>query len=252
MLTKRVIACLDVDEGRVVKGVRFAGLRDVGEPAEMAVAYEALGADEIVLLDISATTGARRTAMKTVAAVRERLSIPLTVGGGVRTVDDAQCLLSSGADRVALNTAAVERPAILGELSRRAGAQCVVLAIDAARRSDGDRWEVLSRAATQRTGLDALDWAQRGASLGAGEILLTSWDRDGTGAGYDLELISEVARLVRIPIVASGGASSAAHMSAAVEAGAEAVLAASLFHDGVMSIADVKQELSGRGIEVRR
>lgn len=252
MLTKRVIPCLDVREGRVVKGVRFSGLRDAGDPVALAEAYEAQGADELVMLDVSATPEGRATAVETVARVRGVLSIPLTVGGGVRRVEDAEALLGAGADKVGVNTAAVERPELLAELAGRVGVQCVVLAIDAARRRDGDGWEVVTRSGANRTGIDALDWARRGEGLGAGEILLTSWDRDGSREGYDLELLEAMSRAVRVPIVASGGADSAAHMVEALRAGADAVLAASIFHDGDTTVAGVKGELAAAGVEVRR
>lgn len=249
MLTSRVIPCLDVRDGRVVKGVRFQGLRDAGDPAERAALYEAQGADELVLLDVSATPEGRGNALQTVRAVRRVLGVPLSVGGGVRSVRDAEALLAAGADKVAVNTAAVERPALLAELARRFGRQCVVLAIDAARCGEG--WEVVTRSGAARTGLCALDWAAEAEGLGAGELLLTSWDRDGTREGYDLALLTAVARRVRVPVVASGGAATAADCAAALEAGASAVLAASLFHDGDLTVSDLKTELRGRGLEVR-
>lgn len=253
MLTKRLIPCLDVRAGRVVKGVRFAGLRDAGDPVEQASRYERDGADEIVVLDVSATPDGRSTALETVRLVRASLSIPLTVGGGVRRVEDALALLEAGADKVAVNTAGVERPEILAELAQRVGVQCVVLAIDAARREPPDAgWEVVTRSGTRRTGLDAVEWAARGAGLGAGELLMTSWDRDGTHEGYDVELLGAVCGRVGVPVIASGGASSAAHMLAALGAGADAVLAASIFHDGDTTVDRVKQELAAGGAEVRR
>ncbi len=251
MLTRRIIPCLDVRDGRVVKGVRFAGLRDAGDPVEQARRYEQQGADEIVILDVSATPEGRETGVDTVAAVRSVLSIPLTVGGGVRSIADAERLLAAGADKVGVNSAAVERPALLAELSRRVGAQCVVLAIDAARREGEPGWETVTRSGTHRTGLDAAEWAARSEALGAGEILLTSWDRDGTGSGYDLELLRAVSGATRLPIIASGGASGPAHMLEAFDAGAHAVLAASIFHDGVLSVTDVKLALAKGGTEVR-
>ena len=251
MLTKRIIPCLDVRDGRVVKGVRFSGLRDAGDPVEQAARYEAEGADELVVLDVSATPDARTTALHTVAAIRDALSIPLTVGGGVRSVSDAENLLAAGADKVGVNTAAVERPEILDELAARVGAQCVVIAIDAARRSDEQSWEVVVRSGTVRTGMDALDWARDAAARGAGEILLTSWDRDGTGDGYDTELLSAMSRRVELPLIASGGAAGVEHMADAFGAGADAVLAASIFHDRVMSVSEVKVGLSSAGVEVR-
>ena len=250
MLTKRIIPCLDVRDGRVVKGVRFSGLRDAGDPVERAAAYEAQGADELVMLDVSATPDGRDTARELVTRVRDAVSIPITVGGGVRSVVDAERLLLAGADKVALNTAAVERPPILRELAERAGRQCVVLALDAA--SHGEGWEVVTRSGRNRTGIDAVAWAMEAERLGAGEILLTSWDRDGTGDGYDLELLAAMSASVRMPIIASGGAADARHMGEAFGAGADAVLAASIFHDEQTTVADVKRELSASGVEVRR
>lgn len=257
MLTRRVIPCLDVRDGRVVKGVRFQGLRDAGDPVERALVYQEQGADELVLLDISATPEERSHGLETVRRVREVLSIPLTVGGGVRRVDDAGALLEAGADKVGVNTAAVERPELLAELSDRFGRQCVVLALDAARRISSavegapPEWEVVVRSGRERTGRDAVAWARRAAELGAGEVLLTSWDRDGTRQGYDCELIGAVSRGVRVPVIASGGADSAAHFIEAFEAGASAVLAASIFHDGDTTVGQVKGELRAAGVAVR-
>lgn len=250
MLMRRVIPCLDVRDGRVVKGVRFSGLRDAGDPAALAAAYEAQGADELVMLDVSATPDGRNTAVRTVESIRAVLSIPLTVGGGVRAAADAARLLQAGADKVGVNTAAVERPPLLRELADQFGRQCVVLAIDAARRGPG--WEVVTRSGKTRTGRDALSWAIDAAKLGAGEILLTSWDRDGTGTGYDLELIRAVARAVEVPVIASGGAATPADLTAALDAGADAVLAATIFHDGHWTVSGVKQELAATGVEIRR
>lgn len=250
MLIPRVIPCLDVRAGRIVKGVRFQNLRDAGDPAERAAAYENEGADEIVILDVSATTEERAASIDTVARVREAISIPLTVGGGVRTIDDASRLLDAGADRVSVNSAAVNRPELLAEIAGRFGVQCCVLAVDASR-SDGGGWRVLTRSGSTDSGLGVEDWAARGAALGAGEILLTSWNRDGTGAGYDLDLLRAVAKAAPIPIIASGGASTAAHMRDALDAGASAVLAASIFHDRVTTVADLKRELSSLGVSVR-
>ena len=252
MLTRRLIPCLDVRDGRVVKGVRFAGLRDAGDPVEQATRYERAGADELVMLDVSATSDGRGTALETVRALRAVLSIPLTVGGGVRKIDDALALLEAGADKVGINTAAVDDPETIRRLSTQVGAQCVVLAIDAARSAEDDRWVVVTRSGTNRTPLDAVEWARRGESLGAGEILLTSWDRDGTHSGYDLELLGAVCGSVRIPVIASGGASSAAHMAEAIEAGADAVLAASLLHDNKTTVCEIKNQLAACGVEVRR
>ncbi len=252
MLTRRIIPCLDVRDGRVVKGVRFQNLRDAGDPVEQARTYEAHGADELVILDVSATPEGRSTAVETVRSVRAVLSIPLTVGGGVRKVDDALALLAAGADKVGVNTAAVDRPEILRELAAMVGVQCVVIAIDAARVADGSAaWEVVTRSGTNRTGLDAVEWSRRAESLGAGEILLTSWDRDGSREGYDLELLRAVSSAVRLPVIASGGANSAGHMAEAFGAGADAVLAASIFHDKDTTVLDVKRELASAGVEVR-
>ncbi|MEI7658332.1 MAG: imidazole glycerol phosphate synthase subunit HisF [Phycisphaerae bacterium] len=252
MLTRRVIPCLDVRAGRVVKGVRFQGLRDSGEASELAARYEAEGADELVMLDIAATPEARSTAAETVAKVRRVLGIPLTVGGGVRAVQDAARLLDAGADKVALNTAAVLRPELLGECAERFGTQCVVVAIDAAHAtSEPPRWGVRVRSGEQGTAIDAVEWAVRAQAMGAGEVLLTSWDRDGTRAGYDLPLTAAVASAVRIPVIASGGAASPEHLLAALEVGADAVLAAGIFHEGLFSVGEVKRFLSSRGVEVR-
>ena len=249
MLTRRIIPCLDVSHGRVVKGVRFQGLRDSGDPAERAALYEAQGADEIVILDVSATPEGRGNQVETVASVRAKLGIPLTVGGGIREVRDAAALLEAGADKVSVNTAAVARPEILSELAIRFGVQCTVLAIDAALR-DG-RFEVLIKGGREGTGIDAVAWAREAVERGAGEILLTSWDRDGTREGYDLPLTRAVAEAVRVPVIASGGAASALHLAEAFAAGADAVLAASIFHDGETTVEEVKQDLRRRGIEVR-
>jgi len=251
VLTRRIIPCLDVRDGRVVKGIRFAGLRDAGDPVEQANRYEAQGADEIIILDVSATPEGRSTAVQTVQAVRAVLSIPLAVGGGVRTIDDALALLAAGADKVGVNTAAVDRPEVIRELADRVGTQCVVIAIDAARRTDGDGWEVVTRSGTNRTGIDAVGWARRAESLSAGEVLLTSWDQDGSREGYDSDLLRAVTSAVKLPVIASGGADSADHMAAAFDAGADAVLAASIFHDGDLTVLDVKRSLAGCGVEVR-
>jgi imidazole glycerol-phosphate synthase subunit HisF len=252
MLTTRIIPCLDVRDGRVVKGIKFQGLRDAGSPPELAEAYEAQGADELVLLDVSATPEGRETGLQTVREVRERLSLPLTVGGGLRRVEDAVALLESGADKVSMNTAAVEHPELLDELAARFGCQCTVLAVDAARDERG-RYEVITLSGRNRTGRDAIAWTREAVERGAGEILLTSWDRDGTREGYDLELIGLVAEAVSVPIIASGGADSPLHMAEAVRAGASAVLAASIFHYGETTPAELKQVLAERyGLEVRR
>lgn len=250
MAIVRIVPCLDVRDGRVVKGVRFQGLRDAGDPATQAAAYAAQGADEVVMLDVTATLEDRGARLRTVEAVRRALDVPLTVGGGIADRDQAQRLLGAGADKVAVNSAAVRRPALLGELARDFGCQCVVLAIDA-QGDDSGGWKVLTRSGRQSELLTAVDWAREGERLGAGEILLTSWDRDGTGAGYDLALIAAVRAAVAVPIVASGGGATPAHMAAAVAAGADAVLAASIFHDGVWTVGDLKRELAACGVEVR-
>ena len=249
MLARRIIPCLDVSHGRVVKGVRFQGLRDAGDPAERAALYEEQGADEIVILDVSATPEGRGNQVDTVRRVRARLGIPLTVGGGVRTAEDARALLEAGADKVSVNTAAVQRPELLGEIAERFGRQCTVLAIDAARR--GGRFEVLVKGGREGTGIDAVAWAEDGAARGAGEVLLTSWDRDGTRAGYDLDLTRAIAGAVRVPVIASGGAAGPEHLKEAFEAGADAVLAASIFHDGELTVADVKRALLDLGVPIR-
>lgn len=249
MLMRRVIPCLDVDGGRVVKGVQFQNLRDAGDPVELAQAYADQGADELVLLDVSATPDGRGHALATVAAVRRVLNIPLTVGGGVREIDDAAALLDAGADKVAVNTAATLRPSLLTEMAGRFGRQCTVLALDAGR-SD-HRWHVIVRSGRERAPLDAVDWAKQATAAGAGEILLTSWDRDGTGSGYDLELIWLISAAVSVPVIASGGARTAGHMAAALKSGADAVLAASILHDAHVTVGQLKTSLAGYGAEVR-
>lgn len=251
MLTSRIIPCLDIDNGRVVKGVKFANLRDAGDPVQQATRYEQDGADELVMLDVSATTTGRETALDTVRAVRRALSIPLSVGGGLRTVEHALALLRAGADKVGVNSAAVENPSLLRELADRVGAQCVVLSIDAAKREGGEGWEVVTRAGTHRTGIDAIEWAAGASSMGAGEILLTSFDQDGTRAGYDTELLRAVRAVTPLPVIASGGADNAKHMLDALSAGADAVLAASIFHDNDTTPNAIKEELRTSGIEVR-
>jgi cyclase len=256
-LAVRVIPCLDVDGGRVVKGVNFAGLRDAGDPVELAAAYDAEGADELVFLDITASSGGRETTYEVVRRTAEQVFIPLTVGGGVRTTQDVDRLLRAGADKVSLNTAAVARPELLAEAARRFGSQCVVLSVDArrARRGPsggpGSGFEVTTHGGRRGTGLDAVAWAARAAGLGAGEILLNSIDSDGTKAGFDLELIRAVRAAVTVPVVASGGAGELAHFPPAVEAGADAVLAASVFHFGQLRIAEVKDVLRAAGHPVR-
>ena len=250
MATVRIVPCLDVKDGRVVKGVQFQGLRDAGDPARQAAAYAAQGADEVVLLDVTATLEDRGARERSVQDVRRSLDVPLTVGGGITDLESARRLLGAGADKVSVNSAAVRRPQLLGELAREFGRQCVVLAVDA--QADGrGGWSVTTRSGRQREPLGVADWSRRGEELGAGEILLTSWDRDGTGAGYDLQLIAAVRAVVGVPIVASGGGATPRHMAAAVAAGADAVLAAGIFHDGVWDVADLKRELAALGVEVR-
>jgi cyclase len=250
MLMPRVIPCLDVDDGRVVKGIRFQGLRDAGDPVARAAAYADQGADELVVLDVSATPERRGHALETIRAIRRVLPIPLTAGGGVRSPEDAEALLRAGADRVAVNTAAVARPALLSALAERFGRQCCVLALDAARRDVG--FEVVIRSGRERTGRDAAAWAREAVARGAGEILLTSWDRDGTGEGYDLSLLAAVRAAVNVPIVASGGAADPRHLAKALDAGADAVLVASILHDGASTVGDLKAVLETLGFEVRR
>jgi cyclase len=250
-LARRVVPCLDVADGRVVKGVRFVDLRDAGDPVASAEAYDRAGADEIVFLDIGATHEGRETMREVVARTAERVFTPLTVGGGIRSVDDAHALLRAGADKVAVNSAAVADPTLLSRLGGNLGAQAVVLAIDARARPDGSGWEVVTHGGRKATGIDAVEWAARGASLGAGEILLTSMDRDGTLSGYDLPLTRAVVDAVGVPVIASGGAGTIDHLAEALEAGADAVLAASIFHDGVLALGEVRRGLAARGIPVR-
>ena len=252
MLLRRVIVCLDVDAGRVVKGRRFVGLRDVGDPVALAERYEAEGADEIVFLDISATAEGRETMWDVVRQTAERLFIPLTLGGGVRDVDDVARALRSGADKVSINSAAVERPAVLTESAARFGAQCVVASIDAKRRGSQDSWEVYVRGGRQATGLDAIAWAAECVERGAGEILLTSIDRDGSRAGYDVDLTRAVADRVGVPVVASGGAGRADDLVAAFRDGnADAALVAGILHDRETTVRDIKNVLADGGIPVR-
>lgn len=250
MLKRRIIPCLDCRDGRVVKGVRFAALRDAGSPSELAGLYEEQGADELVLLDVSATTEGRNNALQTVRAVRQRLSIPLTVGGGVRVTADAGTLLDAGADKVSVNSAAVQRPELISDIAGRFGSQCAILAIDAAATAN-KAWEVVTHSGSKRTGLDVIEWAKKAVALGAGEILLTSFDRDGTRQGYDLPLLKAVSSAVSVPVIASGGASTPEHLAEALQAGADAVLAASIFHDGDYTVAAVKDYLRARGYGVR-
>ena len=246
----RVIPCLDVDAGRVVKGVNFTDLRDAGDPVEMARVYDAEGADELTFLDITASSAGRETTYEVVRRTAEQVFIPLTVGGGVRTVADVDALLRAGADKVGVNTAAVARPEFLREAAHRFGSQCIVLSVDA-RRTRGGGFEVTTLGGRRGTGIDAVQWAADAQELGAGEILLNSMDADGTRAGYDLELIGAVRARVTVPVIASGGAGALADFAPAVEAGADAVLAASVFHFGQLRIPDVKAALAGAGLPVR-
>ncbi len=253
MPAKRVIPCLDVTEGRVVKGVRFQELRDAGDPAQLAATYDRMGADEIVFLDITASSDARRILLDAVARTAEEVFIPLAVGGGVRSVQDMGELLTHGADKVSVNTAALADPNLITRCAEVFGAQCVVLAIDARKREGSSGWEVFSHGGRRPSGRDAVEWAALGQRLGAGEILLTSMDNDGTHAGYDVELTKAVSEAVRLPVIASGGAGTARHMYDAMTAGgADAALAASIFHFGEASIGDVKRELAALGLEVRQ
>jgi len=249
VLTRRIVPCLDVAEGRVVKGVRFQGLRDAGDPVELARAYAERGADELVFLDITATRDDEPTAARLAEAVARAVAIPFTVGGGLRSVGDMRRVLDAGADKVAINTAAVRRPELVAEAAARFGAQAVVVAIDATRRAS--TWTVLVTAGTEPAGLDAVAWARRAAELGAGELLLTSFDRDGTKQGFDLDLLRAVCAAVRIPVIASGGAGTIEHFAEAFEAGAAAALAASLFHYDELSIPELKRGLAARGVPVR-
>jgi imidazole glycerol-phosphate synthase subunit HisF len=251
MLTKRIIACLDVDGGRVVKGVQFLNLRDAGDPAELAFAHSKAGADEIVLLDISATAEKRKTLLDTVRRTARELFIPFTVGGGVRTLDDASSVFDAGADKVSINSAALADPGVITCIAERFGSQAVIVAIDA-KRNNGGAYEAFARGGRTPTGRDAVVWAREAESRGAGEILLTSMDRDGTGKGFDCELTSAISDAVRIPVIASGGAGSARHFVEVFQEGrADAALAASILHYGVTELAKLKQELSSAGIPVR-
>ena len=253
MNVARVIPCLDVDAGRVVKGVNFVELRDAGDPVELAARYDAEGADELVFLDITASSDARDTIVEVVAHTADEVFIPLTVGGGVRSVEDARRLLRAGADKVGVNTAAVDRPELVAEIADEFGAQCVVVAIDArARRDGGQGWEVFTHGGRTPTGIDAVEWAARVASNGAGEILLTSMDRDGTKDGFDLDLTRAVSEACSVPVIASGGVGELQHMVDGIKVGkADAVLAASIFHFGEHSVAEAKAAMADAGIPVR-
>ena len=247
---KRVIPCMDVDAGRVVKGTRFLDIRDAGDPVELAAFYDREGADELIFLDITATSDKRATVVELARRAADDVFVPFTIGGGVREVADAQAVLDAGADKVAVNSAAVARPDVVGELAGVFGAQCVVLAIDAKRR-DGDGWEVYIAGGRTATGRDAVAWAREGTERGAGEILLTSMDRDGTQDGYDLELTRTISEAVDVPVIASGGVGGPEHMVDGLAAGADAVLAASIFHYGRYSVGDVKARLAEAGVPVR-
>jgi len=249
MLAKRIIPCLDVKDGRVVKGVNFVGLRDAGDPVEIAARYDAEGADELTFLDITASHEKRPILLDVVRRTAETVFMPLTVGGGVRELADIRALLNAGADKVSINTAAVARPEFVREAAERFGTQCIVVAVDAKQRGEG--WEVFTHGGRTATGLDALDWARRMESYGAGEILLTSMDRDGTRLGYDLALTAAIARAVRVPVVASGGVGILDHLYEGLQAGADAVLAASIFHYRECTIGQVKRYLAERGVAVR-
>lgn len=253
MFTKRIIPCLDVNNGRVVKGVNFVNLKDAGDPVEIACAYDRAGADEVVFLDITATSDARETVVDMVREVAKKVFIPFTVGGGIRTVDDFKALLREGADKISVNSAAINRPELIAEAAEKFGSQCVVVAIDARRRPDGSGWNVYKNGGRIDTGMDAIEWAKQAHRLGAGEILLTSMDCDGTKAGYDVSLTGQVAGAVSIPVIASGGAGTKEHFYDALTAGgADAALAASLFHYKELEIADLKAYLAGRGVSVRQ
>ena len=252
MLSKRIIPCLDIDKGRVVKGVNFINLVDAGDPVEIAKAYDKIGADEIVFLDITASSDGRKTAVDILHRASEQVFIPLTVGGGIRSADDFRELLSAGADKIAVNSAAIRNPALITEASVKFGAQCVVLAVDAKRNAAG-AWDVYLNGGRVNTGLDAVEWIKKAVSLGAGEVLLTSMDKDGTKSGYDIELTRRAAEAVNVPVIASGGAGKMQDFADVLTEGkADAALAASLFHFGEIEMKDLKEYLAARGIPVRR
>ena len=253
MFTKRIIPCLDVNNGRVVKGINFINLRDAGDPVEVAAAYDKAGADEVVFLDITASSDNRGTVVDMVRKVAEKVFIPFTVGGGIRTVDDFKALLREGADNISINSSAINTPELIGNAADKFGSQCVVVAIDARRREDGSGWNVYKNGGRIDTGLDAVEWAMKANQLGAGEILLTSMDCDGTKAGYDIELTRMIADNVSIPVIASGGAGTKEHFyDALTEGHADAALAASLFHYKELEIMDLKNYLADKGVSVRR
>lgn len=252
MFTKRIIPCLDVHNGRVVKGVNFVNLKDAGDPVEIAAAYDKAGADEVVFLDITASSDARNTVVDLVRRVAENVFIPFTVGGGIRTVEDFKVLLREGADKISINSSAINRPELISEAADKFGSQCVVVAIDAKRRADGSGWNIYKHGGRIDTGLDALEWAENVNRLGAGEILLTSMDCDGTKAGYDIELTRRIAEIVSVPVIASGGAGTKEHFYEALTEGkADAALAASLFHYKELEINDLKRYLSDKGVSMR-
>ncbi|GLR68027.1 imidazole glycerol phosphate synthase subunit HisF [Acidocella aquatica] len=250
MLKLRVIPCLDVKDGRVVKGVNFVSLRDAGDPVEQAVVYDAAGADELTFLDITASSDNRDTILDVVSRTAEKVFLPLTVGGGIRSTGDMRRLLLAGADKCSINSAAISRPELVAEAARKFGSQCVVVAIDA-RQSAPDKWEVFSHGGRTNTGLDVIEWAKQMESLGAGEILLTSMDRDGTGKGFDLELLRRICAAVRLPVIASGGVGTLQHFVEGAQAGATGLLAASVFHFGQFTITQVKEALAAAGLPVR-
>ena len=253
MFTKRIIPCLDVNNGRVVKGINFVNLRDAGDPVEVAAAYDKAGADEVVFLDITATSDARETVVDMVRKVAEKVFIPFTVGGGIRTVEDFKVLLREGADKISINSSAINNPRLISDAADKFGSQCVVVAIDARKRADGSGWNIYKTGGRIDVGMDAVEWAMQADRLGAGEILLTSMDCDGTKAGYDIELTRQIAENVSIPVIASGGAGTKEHFYEALTDGkADAALAASLFHYKELEIMDLKNYLADKGIPVRR
>ena len=253
MFTKRIIPCLDVNNGRVVKGVNFVNLRDAGDPVEIAAAYDKAGADELVFLDITATSDGRNTVVDMVRRVAEKVFIPFTVGGGIRTVEDFKVLLREGADKISINSSAINRPELISEAADKFGSQCVVVAIDAGKRADGSGWNIYKNGGRIDVGMDAVEWAMQADRLGAGEILLTSMDCDGTKAGYDIELTRQITENVSIPVIASGGAGTKEHFYEALTDGkADAALAASLFHYKELEIMDLKNYLADKGVPVRR
>lgn len=253
MFTKRIIPCLDVNNGRVVKGINFVNLRDAGDPVEVAAAYDKAGADEVIFLDITATSDARETVVDMVRKVAEKVFIPFTVGGGIRTVEDFKVLLREGADKISINSSAINNPRLISDAADKFGSQCVVVAIDARKRADGSGWNIYKNGGRIDTGMDAVEWAMQADQLGAGEILLTSMDCDGTKAGYDIELTRRIAENVSVPVIASGGAGTKEHFYEALTEGkADAALAASLFHYKELEIMDLKNYLADKGVPVRR